>query len=156
MKKKFDVIPGMLCIFVLKLLSKKKMHGYEIINEIKEKTHHCWKPSAGTIYPLLRRMEEKKLIRRYGKDKRKISYAITKKGKMLIKRIDRIRESWMKNFYKFNEVFRHVFKTPNAEIDMILLEIRNKIKSMNKEKITRAEKILIETKRKLEELESES
>ncbi len=38
------------------------MHGYELITELEERSGGRWRPSAGSIYPALSRMEQHGLI----------------------------------------------------------------------------------------------
>ncbi|MHA2041909.1 MAG: PadR family transcriptional regulator [Candidatus Thorarchaeota archaeon] len=48
-----SVPKGFLRYQVLKLLNEKAMSGAELMREIEEKTNKHWKPSPGSIYPLL-------------------------------------------------------------------------------------------------------
>lgn len=48
---------------VLALLAERDMHGYEMIQELEERTKGIWKPSAGSVYPTLQLLEEEGLIR---------------------------------------------------------------------------------------------
>ena len=48
---------------VLALLAERQMHGYEMIQELEERTKGVWKPSAGSVYPTLQLLEEEGLIR---------------------------------------------------------------------------------------------
>jgi DNA-binding PadR family transcriptional regulator len=50
---------GLLQFLVLKLLTKKAMSGAEIVEEIEQETSGFWKPSPGSIYPLLARLQDK-------------------------------------------------------------------------------------------------
>jgi DNA-binding PadR family transcriptional regulator len=50
---------GLLRFLVLKMLSGKPMSGTEIAEQIYEQTGGRWKPSSGSIYPLLARMLNK-------------------------------------------------------------------------------------------------
>ena len=47
---------------ILALLAEKPMHGYEMIQEIEERTNGLWRPSAGSIYPTLQLLEDESLI----------------------------------------------------------------------------------------------
>ena len=38
------------------------MHGYEIIREIRDRTHGRWRPSPGSVYPALRSLRESGLV----------------------------------------------------------------------------------------------
>ncbi|MEW6722741.1 MAG: PadR family transcriptional regulator [Candidatus Micrarchaeota archaeon] len=69
---------GMLSFQILYLLSKKPMHGEELAEELGKRRGE--KPKAGTIYPALKELKEKKLIlgRKEGKI---IVYSLTPEGK---------------------------------------------------------------------------
>lgn len=47
---------------ILLLLKENPMHGYQLIQEISERTGGRWSPSAGTIYPALSLLEDEGLI----------------------------------------------------------------------------------------------
>lgn len=48
---------------ILTLLGEKPMHGYEMIQELEERTGGRWRPSAGSIYPTLQLLEDEGLVR---------------------------------------------------------------------------------------------
>jgi DNA-binding PadR family transcriptional regulator len=50
---------GLLRLLVLKMLSEKPMSGAEISEQIEMQTNGHWKPSSGSIYPLLAWMHDK-------------------------------------------------------------------------------------------------
>jgi DNA-binding PadR family transcriptional regulator len=43
---------------VLALLAERPMHGYEIIQELAERTGGIWRPSPGSVYPTLQLLED--------------------------------------------------------------------------------------------------
>jgi DNA-binding PadR family transcriptional regulator len=47
---------------VLVLLAEQPMHGYQIIQEIAERSGGLWQPSPGSIYPVLQQLEDEGLI----------------------------------------------------------------------------------------------
>ncbi len=47
---------------VLALLAERPMHGYEIIQELGERTHGLWQPSPGSVYPTLQLLEDEGLV----------------------------------------------------------------------------------------------
>ncbi len=69
---------GMLSFQILFLLSKKPMHGEEIAQEIKRRRGE--KPKAGTIYPALKELHLKRLIKGDRKG-RLVVYSITADGR---------------------------------------------------------------------------
>jgi DNA-binding PadR family transcriptional regulator len=48
---------------VLALLADRPMHGYEMIQELEQRTGGIWRPSAGSIYPTLQLLEDEGLIK---------------------------------------------------------------------------------------------
>ena len=73
---------GLLSFQVMWLLSKKAMHGDELAGEIGRRRGD--KPKAGTIYPALKDLSEKGLIkgRKQGK---LVVYSLTAEGKRAVK-----------------------------------------------------------------------
>jgi DNA-binding PadR family transcriptional regulator len=59
------LIKGLLPYYVLRLLSQDKMYGKKILDRIKGMSRGSWKPSPGSIYPLLRRMVRLGLVSEY-------------------------------------------------------------------------------------------
>ncbi|MFD7614252.1 PadR family transcriptional regulator [Streptomyces sp. NPDC059828] len=47
---------------ILALLKDRPMHGYEMIQEIGERSAGAWKPSPGSVYPTLQLLEDEGLI----------------------------------------------------------------------------------------------
>jgi len=73
---------GLLSFHIIWLLSKKPMHGEEIAQELGRKRGE--KPKAGTIYPALKVLKNKDLIRGTKKGKI-IVYSLTPDGKKTVK-----------------------------------------------------------------------
>lgn len=47
---------------ILSVLAEQPMNGYQIIQEIAERSHGAWKPSPGSIYPTLQQLEDEGLV----------------------------------------------------------------------------------------------
>jgi len=65
---------------VLSLLAERPMHGYQIINEISERSGGTWKPSAGSVYPTLQLLSDEGLIEADEQNGRK-TYSLTEAGR---------------------------------------------------------------------------
>jgi DNA-binding PadR family transcriptional regulator len=65
---------------VLALLDDRPMHGYEMIQELEERTGGRWTPSAGSIYPTLQLVEDEGLVTAEEVEGRKV-YSLTDAGK---------------------------------------------------------------------------
>src|ERR1035441_5342302 len=69
---------GLLLHYMLRKISKNPCHGYEILQEIDAKTEGAWRPGAGSIYPILKKLLENGYIQsdqKTGADRR--IYSIT-------------------------------------------------------------------------------
>jgi DNA-binding PadR family transcriptional regulator len=65
---------------ILALLDDRPMHGYEMIQELEDRTGGRWRPSAGSIYPTLQLLEDEGLVKGEEVEGRKV-YSLTDSGK---------------------------------------------------------------------------
>jgi DNA-binding PadR family transcriptional regulator len=65
---------------ILALLDDRPMHGYEMIQELEERTGGRWRPSAGSIYPTLQLLEDEGLVTAEEVEGRKV-FSLTDSGK---------------------------------------------------------------------------
>jgi len=83
---------GYLRYQVLELLNEKSMSGSEIMNEIEKRTGGCWKPSPGSIYPLLAWLQDNGYIREVPTEESGVKrYTLTDKGKQLLEEQRKVR-----------------------------------------------------------------
>jgi len=71
---------GQLRLYLLSLLASGPKHGYELITALSDRFGGTYRPSPGTVYPRLARLEEEGLVRRTDED-RKSTYALTEAGR---------------------------------------------------------------------------
>jgi DNA-binding PadR family transcriptional regulator len=65
---------------ILALLKDRPMHGYEMIQEIAERSGGTWKPSPGSVYPTLQLLEDEGLIVSETEGGKKL-FALTETGR---------------------------------------------------------------------------
>ncbi|WP_134654184.1 PadR family transcriptional regulator [Streptomyces sp. H23] len=65
---------------ILALLKDRPMHGYEMIQEIVERSGGAWKPSPGSVYPTLQLLEDEGLIASESEGGKKL-FALTEAGR---------------------------------------------------------------------------
>lgn len=73
-------------LIILKLISEKPSHGYEIIKAIEDRLGGAYSPSPGIVYPALTLLEEQGLIRVETTDGPRKLYAITPEGRTELER----------------------------------------------------------------------
>ena len=64
---------------LLALLTERPMHGYEMIQELEQRTGGMWRPSPGSVYPTLQLLEDEGLITSTTEGGRK-SFTLTEAG----------------------------------------------------------------------------
>jgi DNA-binding PadR family transcriptional regulator len=67
----------------LLLLAEEPRNGYQIMQEVQERSGGIWSPSPGSVYPALAQLEDEGLIRTQESDGRKL-FAITDDGRALL------------------------------------------------------------------------
>ncbi|MFF2508659.1 PadR family transcriptional regulator [Streptomyces sp. NPDC058067] len=65
---------------ILALLKDRPMHGYEMIQEIAERSGGAWKPSPGSVYPTLQLLEDEGLITSESEGGKKL-FSLTEPGR---------------------------------------------------------------------------
>ncbi|MBD3783816.1 MAG: helix-turn-helix transcriptional regulator [Micrococcales bacterium] len=71
---------GQLRLYLLALLEQRPMHGYEVITALSDRFGGTYRPSAGTVYPRLARLEEEGLVARSDGGRRS-TYELTAEGR---------------------------------------------------------------------------
>ena len=71
---------GDLKYMILKLLSKKPMHGYEVMRALEEESCGCYTASAGSVYPTLQMLEDQGYVVCEETEGKKV-YSITDEGR---------------------------------------------------------------------------
>lgn len=157
---------GFLRYFVLKLLSEKPMSGSEIMTEVEKRTNGCWKPSPGSIYPLLDWLREEGYIKEAdGKETGAKPYTLTDKGKAFLEEHAKKRKELREKFRFFMPQFLELaWKDFYPEKTRGLAEARRKLaKTMfdfhsqleekySENAVAEAKEALEEAARKIEEI----
>ena len=93
---------GFLRYQVLKLLNERPMSGSEIMSEIEKQTNGHWKPSPGSIYPLLAWLQDKGYIKEVAEQEPGTKrYTLTEQGKTFLQEHIKTREEMRKRFERF-------------------------------------------------------
>jgi DNA-binding PadR family transcriptional regulator len=84
---------------ILKLLAERPMHGYEMIQEIAERSQNLWRPSPGSVYPTLQLLvDEGLLVARESEGSKKL-FELTDDGRAAADKVEtppweEITEGW--------------------------------------------------------------
>lgn len=66
---------------ILALLAERPMHGYEMIQEITERSGQYWRPSPGSVYPTLQLLADEGLVAITEGSGGKRHYELTEEGR---------------------------------------------------------------------------
>ncbi|MCD6403274.1 MAG: PadR family transcriptional regulator [Candidatus Aenigmarchaeota archaeon] len=166
MRKEFKSlnIRGMLYIWILLLLRKKSMSGYEVMKKINELTLKTWRPTTGSVYPALKKLERKGYIaiKGTGERKKKI-YSITEEGK---KKLTQLRKNMLEaaKSSKIRNVI-NCFLWPEEpdevreefeKLFVSLVDLREKLKKdYNHQKIQSVKRVISKFRKMIDRLKNE-
>jgi len=93
------IVPkGFIRYHVLDSLSKKPMSGSEIMEEIEKRTNGRWRPSPGSVYPMLARLQDNDYLKEIPADQSGLKrYELTQSGKKLLEEQRKIRLEFRKD-----------------------------------------------------------
>ncbi len=96
-------------LIVLSALAVQPMHGYALSEYLKKQMPEAFAFGAGMIYPLLHRLEQKKLVRGEWKEvagaDRRI-YSLTKQGKKML-------EARKREWHTFSRLMAKIIAQPS-------------------------------------------
>jgi DNA-binding PadR family transcriptional regulator len=77
---------GAVPLAIFTLLAERPMHGYEIITELETRSEGRWRPSPGSIYPTLDRLEDRGLLSSTELDGKR-QFSLTDRGRQVLAEI---------------------------------------------------------------------
>jgi DNA-binding PadR family transcriptional regulator len=72
---------------VLMLLREQPMHGYQVMQELEERSGGGWQPSPGSIYPTLQQLSDEGLIKVEPQDGKNV-FSLTETGEETVAGLD--------------------------------------------------------------------
>ena len=84
-----SLISGSTTLLILSLLEEKDMYGYEMIDQLRQKSDNVFELKVGTLYPLLHSLEKSGCLTSYEGEaagKKRIYYRITPEGRKQLKK----------------------------------------------------------------------
>jgi DNA-binding PadR family transcriptional regulator len=73
---------GLLIHYILHKIASKPSHGYEILQDIEERTKGAWRPGPGSTYPILKKLVQEGMIKAdsFAREDARRIYHITPRG----------------------------------------------------------------------------
>lgn len=83
-----EIMKGSIDILLLSLVNRRDMYGYEMVKTLKDISNELYNMSEGTLYPALKRLENKEWLASYWESSesggRRKYYRITEDGKQVL------------------------------------------------------------------------
>jgi DNA-binding PadR family transcriptional regulator len=79
---------------ILALLAEEPRHGYAIMTELAERSGGLWRPSPGSVYPVLQQLQDEGLVTSTDSDGRKV-FDLTPEGRRYVEEhVEELHEPW--------------------------------------------------------------
>jgi DNA-binding PadR family transcriptional regulator len=137
---------------ILALLREEPRNGYQIMQELKQRSQGMWNPSPGSVYPALQLLEDERLIVNEERSGGRI-YALTSQGKAYVKEhADEIAAPWETLSNAAGDGFVEMM-TLFHQLGAAAMQV---VQAGSGAQIARAKKILVATRRSLYEILAEA
>lgn len=128
----------------LLLLAEEPRNGYQIMQEVEERSGGVWSPSPGSVYPALAQLEDEGLIRTEEQDGRKV-YVLTDAGGKLVEERGSDRPApWEQQAFDRGEM--HEIAHLMREVGFAFVQV---MKTGSPGQLARAREVLTTTRRDL-------
>lgn len=136
---------GDIRIAILALLTENPQHGYQMIQQISERTNGLWRPSPGSIYPALQQLFAEGLVRAERSGGRRV-FQLTEEGAShATDREDELAAVWDSVGERFDDNAR-MLRELGAQV---LLATTQVSETGTPQQVTRAQEILTTTRKQL-------
>jgi len=134
----------------LLLLAEEPRNGYQIMQELEERSEGLWRPSPGSVYPALQQLEDEALIKDQGseaagEDRRRM-YTLTEEGQAYVtEHADELKASWDAVTGSVNDTEVQLRHT----IHQVMVAVSQVAQAGSAAQVQQAGKILADTRRAL-------
>jgi DNA-binding PadR family transcriptional regulator len=156
---------GFIRYHVLEALSEKPMSGSELMEEIENHSGGFWKPSPGSIYPLLAWLQDNGFVKELPQENGLKRYELTQNGKALFEEQKKIRQKFREQTGFMPGQFFDSFLTKISpekigeirdsmkHLALAMFKLGNMLREKySQEALTEALKVVNEASKKLEEI----
>lgn len=134
---------------ILALLAEKPFNGYQIIQELEQRSQGVWRPSPGSVYPTFQQLEDERLVTTDDAGSGRV-YRLTALGEKYVKEHqDEIQEPWAFAARAGSEVAHQQLHDVVDELRQIWAAAAQVARAGKPAQVERAAKLLAETRRSL-------
>jgi DNA-binding PadR family transcriptional regulator len=136
---------------ILALVQEEPRNGYQIMQELKQRSQGMWNPSPGSVYPALQLLEDERLIANEEGSGGRV-YALTTRGKAYVKEhADEIAAPWEALSNAAGDGFVEMMSL-FQQLGAAAMQV---VQAGNAAQIAKAKKVLVATRRSLYEILAE-
>jgi DNA-binding PadR family transcriptional regulator len=120
------------------------MHGYEMMQELADRTQGLWRPSPGSLYPALQLLEDQGLVNSQTDEGRR-QFTLTDKGRAELASNPRAAAPWetmMSGADQGDVALRVAMRN-------IMIAVRQVAEAGNADQKARAERLIVELRRQM-------
>jgi DNA-binding PadR family transcriptional regulator len=130
---------------LLVLLDEESRNGYQLMQEIEQRSDGAWRPSPGSVYPALQQLEDEGLVTQREADGRKL-YELTDEGRTYVEENrDKLGAPW--------EAFNRDISDETRELAYLMKDVAiaavQVLRAGDEAQMEEARKVLAEAKRSL-------
>ncbi len=129
----------------LLLLAEEPRNGYQIMQEVEERSEGAWRPSPGSVYPALQQLEDEGLVRSEEIDGRK-AFQLTDAGRALLEERDPDRPAPWEQMSGDVGAKAHELGKIMREVAFAFTQV---LRAGNEEQQEQARKVLVTARREL-------
>jgi DNA-binding PadR family transcriptional regulator len=130
---------------ILALLTEEPRNGYQLIQQIEERSDGEWRPSPGAVYPALQQLTDEGLIEAEEQEGRR-TFRLSESGRAYVEaHPDEVNAPWEAMTSDVRDDVRDLFGTA-ARTGSAVMQI---VHTGSEEQVAQAKQILTETRRRL-------
>lgn len=164
LKHTASVPKGLLRVYVFKLLKQKPMSGSEIMDAVEQQTDGQWRPSPGSIYPLLTWLRKNGYTKELPRESSGIKrYVLTKNGNKFFDEHSNFKDKLQQKMAPIGPLFflkmglqadgLQKLQEPTKRLFGALFGLRAAmVQNLTEENLAEAEQVLNEVSEKIEKL----
>jgi DNA-binding PadR family transcriptional regulator len=135
---------------ILALLAERPYNGYQIIQELEQRSQGMWRPSPGSVYPTFQQLEDEGLVSSEASGTGRV-FQLTEDGKVYVKEHQKeLSAPWeaigrAAGGHEFHQQLHDLM----AQMKQIGIAAMQVARAGNAAQVAQAEKVLAETRRSL-------
>jgi DNA-binding PadR family transcriptional regulator len=134
-------------VAILDVLTAGPLNGYQIIQQIAERTNGIWKPSPGSVYPTIQQLEDEGLVEGVTGEGRRLLKLTATGEQYVTDHPEELADTWR----PFDEASENIEETPDLKpvLGQTMAAVWQVVTSGTRQQQAEAAEILADTRRRL-------